>query len=143
MNAITFFPAVSGSVNPIPLSLVSPASASTSALSPQTQTNSSATASPNSDAAASSAVSKPPVRTSVSTYTGGAAPAASSASVAVQLTSSQTFSTTIGGKQYSESISQSGGEYTASVPNLPGATATGTSELAAEESLYERIDVLV
>jgi predicted RNase H-like HicB family nuclease len=53
------------------------------------------------------------------------------------------YSTTVGGTQYSGSVQESGGEYTASVPNLQGATATGATEQAAENNLDARIDELV
>jgi hypothetical protein len=53
------------------------------------------------------------------------------------------YSTTVGGKQYSGSVEESDGEYTASVPNLAGATATRSIEQAAENNLHERIDELV
>jgi predicted RNase H-like HicB family nuclease len=49
----------------------------------------------------------------------------------------------VGGKQYTGSVEESDGEYTASVPNLAGATATGSSEQAAENNLAARIDELV
>jgi hypothetical protein len=53
------------------------------------------------------------------------------------------YSTTVGGTQYTGDVEQSGGEYTASVANLPGASATGTSLVAAENALDIRIDELV
>jgi predicted RNase H-like HicB family nuclease len=53
------------------------------------------------------------------------------------------YSTTVNGTQYSGSVVQSGGQYTASVPNVPGASATGTSLAAAENNLNIRIDELV
>ena len=53
------------------------------------------------------------------------------------------FSTTVEGKQYSGSVQESGGQYTASVSNLPGASASGPSIIAAENALYIRIDELV
>jgi hypothetical protein len=53
------------------------------------------------------------------------------------------FSMTVGGTPYFGSVAESGGEYTASVPNLAGATANGSSEQAAENSLNARIDELV
>jgi hypothetical protein len=52
------------------------------------------------------------------------------------------YTTTVAGTQYSGSVEQSGQQYTASVPNLIGATATGTSVLDAEENLNVRIDEL-
>jgi predicted RNase H-like HicB family nuclease len=53
------------------------------------------------------------------------------------------FSTTVAGTRYSGSVEQSGSEYTASVGNLTGATASGSSEAAAENNLTQRIDELV
>jgi hypothetical protein len=53
------------------------------------------------------------------------------------------YSTTVGGKQYAASVLEAGGEYTASIASVPGATATGTSQQAAENSLNMRIDELV
>jgi predicted RNase H-like HicB family nuclease len=55
---------------------------------------------------------------------------------------SQTYSTSVGGKSYSGSIQQSGGRYEISVPNLPGATASGSSLQAAENALNVKIDIL-
>jgi hypothetical protein len=70
---------------------------------------------------------------SQSTSTSGAAEAALAA----------VYSTTVDGKTYSGSVEQSGGEYTASVANLPGATASGSSIEAAEDNLGTIIDALV
>lgn len=53
------------------------------------------------------------------------------------------YSATVGGKNYSGSVEQSGGVYSASVPNLPGASASGSSVQAAENNLTLRIDTLV
>jgi hypothetical protein len=53
------------------------------------------------------------------------------------------YSTTVAGTQYSGSVQEAGGEYTASVPNLARATASGSSIQAAENNLYVRIDELV
>lgn len=53
------------------------------------------------------------------------------------------YSTTVGGKQYSGSVAESDGTYTASVSTLSGATATGSSAQAAENNLDTRIDELV
>lgn len=69
---------------------------------------------------------------------GGAAAAA--AAQAMQISN---YSMTVNGTQYDGSIVESGGQYTASVPNLPGATATGSSLAAAENNLNIRIDELV
>jgi hypothetical protein len=51
------------------------------------------------------------------------------------------YSTTVAGKQYSGSVEESQGEYTASVSGL--ASASGSSAMAAENSLSQRIDELV
>jgi predicted RNase H-like HicB family nuclease len=53
------------------------------------------------------------------------------------------YSTTVGGKQYTGSVDESGGTYTASVSNLSGATASGSSLEAAENNLTLRIDEIV
>lgn len=53
------------------------------------------------------------------------------------------YSTTVAGKQYSGSVEEADGEYTASVQNLAGATASGSSIQAAENNLNARIDELV
>jgi len=53
------------------------------------------------------------------------------------------YSTSVAGKQYSGSVEESGGQYTASVPSLAGATASGSSIDAAENNLNNRIDELV
>jgi predicted RNase H-like HicB family nuclease len=56
---------------------------------------------------------------------------------------SSTYSTSVGGKSYSASISQANGTYTLSVPNLPGASVSGSSLSAAENALNVKIDILV
>ena len=53
------------------------------------------------------------------------------------------YSTTVAGKQYSGSVENSGGQYTASVPGLSGASASASSMQAAEDALTLRIDELV
>jgi predicted RNase H-like HicB family nuclease len=53
------------------------------------------------------------------------------------------YSTTVAGTQYSGSVAESGGEYVASVTSLSGATASGSSLIAAENNLTTRIDELV
>jgi hypothetical protein len=72
---------------------------------------------------------------------GGGGAAASSTSAILEVATS--YSTTVGGTQYSGTVEESGGQYTASVPNLQGATATGSTEQAAENNLDARIDELV
>jgi hypothetical protein len=53
------------------------------------------------------------------------------------------YSTTVAGKQYSGSVEDSGGQYTASVSGLAGASASASSMQAAENALTLRIDELV
>jgi hypothetical protein len=53
------------------------------------------------------------------------------------------YSTSVVGKQYTGSVEQTGSQYTVSIPSLPGATATGSSVLAAENTLTNKIDLLV
>jgi predicted RNase H-like HicB family nuclease len=53
------------------------------------------------------------------------------------------YSTTVAGKQYAGSVEETGGEYTASVSNLSGAIASGSSIESAENNLDIRIDELV
>jgi hypothetical protein len=53
------------------------------------------------------------------------------------------YSTTVGKQTYSASLDLGGGEYTASIANLVGATATATTEQSAESDLGLRIDTLV
>ena len=53
------------------------------------------------------------------------------------------YSVTVGGTQYAGSVQEQNGSYVASVPNVSGATATGDSMIAAENSLTTRIDELV
>ena len=54
------------------------------------------------------------------------------------------YSATLGGKQYAGTIEEGNGVYTVSVPKIPGpgATASGTSEMAAETNLGTMIDEL-
>ncbi len=52
------------------------------------------------------------------------------------------YSTSVAGKDYSSSIEQTDGEYVASVPNLPLATATGSTIEETESNLGRVIDTL-
>jgi myo-inositol-hexaphosphate 3-phosphohydrolase len=53
-----------------------------------------------------------------------------------------TYSRTVSGKSYPESIEESGGVYVASVPSPPGITASGTTVESAENSLNMKLDTL-
>jgi len=72
---------------------------------------------------------------------GGAAAIAAGNAVEQMLGTS--YSTTVGGKTYSGSVDESAGEYTASIPHVQGATASGTSMELAEFNLDARIDEIV
>jgi hypothetical protein len=78
---------------------------------------------------------------SAGAHGGGASASAAGRNTAEEMVSG--FSTTVGGTPYFGSVEESGAEYTASVPNLAGATASGSSEQAAENDLDARIDELV
>jgi predicted RNase H-like HicB family nuclease len=60
-----------------------------------------------------------------------------------EVTAATSFSTTVNGKQYSGSVQESDGEYTASASGLTGASATGSSAQAAENNLTTRINEIV
>ena len=53
------------------------------------------------------------------------------------------YSTTVAGTHYSGSVEKTGSSYVASVSGLAGASASGSSETAAENNLTQRIDELV
>jgi hypothetical protein len=80
-----------------------------------------------------------------------AIPSASTNEAAVQktqttaslLSQSVLYSASAGGKTYPADIALSGGEYVATVPQLPGLTANGNTLLSAETSLQARISVFV
>jgi hypothetical protein len=66
------------------------------------------------------------------------------AASSVQLaTIATTYSTTVAGRSYPASVEESGGVYTASVPNPPGASASGSSVESAENNLDIILDALV
>ena len=102
-------------------------------------TQASPVAAPAAPTAATPSAPAAPARAATGVGGGGAATAAAAAVDA--LTSG--YSTTVDGKQYAASVVESGGGYTASISSVPGATATGTSEQAAENNLTLRIDALV
>jgi len=73
----------------------------------------------------------------------GGSPASAAGSSAAEQSQVSSYSMSVAGQQYWGSVEKSGGDYTASVPNLAGATAAGLSEQAAENNLNTRIDELV
>jgi hypothetical protein len=71
-----------------------------------------------------------------------AAQALDSASAVQVVAIKGALSTTVAGKNYSLSIEQAGATYVASVPDPPGATATGSSAQVAENNLDIKLDTL-
>ena len=94
-------------------------------------------------AATASTTQSAPAALAPSSKSSSSGGGSSSASSAAQLMA-DTYTDTVNGKNYSGSVQQeSGGEYTASVPHLPGATASGSSAQSAENNLGTVIDELV
>jgi hypothetical protein len=79
----------------------------------------------------------------IATTSAVAASAAEAQDTATLLAQSTIYSTTVGGKSYSADVSLSSGQYVATVPELPGVSATGSTLLSAENNLNARIDVVV
>jgi hypothetical protein len=65
-----------------------------------------------------------------------------SASSAPVLSFNMPYSTTARGKNYALSMEESAGVYVASVPNPPGASATGSTPQMAESNLDNKLDAL-
>ena len=72
----------------------------------------------------------------------GSGQSQSTESSAQENTLAAVYTTTVAGKSYSGSVVESDGEYEASVPNLPGASASGSSVESAENNLAVVIDAL-
>jgi hypothetical protein len=68
---------------------------------------------------------------------------ASAVSTATSTLTSPTYSTSVGGKSYSGNVSLANGQYTISVPNMPGAKVSASSLSSAEMALTVKIDTLV
>jgi hypothetical protein len=122
------------------LSVLNPA-ASVSASSAKPVTSVSAVA-PVAAAAPAPASSTPaPPAKPAAPRTGGGGGGASSGSIQQLVT--DTYTTTVAGKSYSGSVQQQpGGGFIASVPSVPGASASGSTALAAETALGTIIDAL-
>jgi hypothetical protein len=67
----------------------------------------------------------------------------SSASSVQVATLAASYSTTVGGQNYSASVEESGGTYVASVGNLAGVSGSGSSVQSAENNLSVKLDALV
>jgi hypothetical protein len=102
---------------------------------PATSSSSAAT---SQTASASSSLSS--ASTGLSSSSDEAQPSVSSVQVTTIVA---TYSTTVGGKNYSESVEKLGEEYVVSVPNPPGASASGLSVQSAENNLSSKLDTLV
>ncbi len=124
-------------LNPV---AAAPAKAASPSSSKSTATPSTASPATTASTAAASTSRTPASGASGSAHSSGGASAGSSTAAETLVSS---YSATVGGTQYSGSVEESGGEYTASVPNVPGASATGSTLAAAENSLTLRIDELV
>ena len=61
----------------------------------------------------------------------------------VEASQESSYSTSVAGQQFWGSVDRAGVDYTATVPNLAGATASGSSQQSAEDNLNARIDELV
>jgi hypothetical protein len=93
----------------------------------------------------------PSSRPTASTTSSGNASSPSSGSSQTQIAAlnaaedilAAVYTTTVSGKNYSGSVEQSNGEYIGTVPNLPGASASGSSIQSAENNLGAVIDTLV
>jgi hypothetical protein len=72
-----------------------------------------------------------------------ASTAAQAQSSADLLAQSLIYSANVGGKDYTADISLSAGQYVATVPDLPGISASGNTLQVAESNLSSRISVLV
>jgi len=72
-----------------------------------------------------------------------AAPAASASALATAELLAAVYSTTVGGKQYSGDVEQSGSQYSITIPGVLGATATGSSIAGVETNLRNIIDLVV
>ena len=94
-----------------------------------------AASSPTTASAPAASTRRPAVRG------GGSGGGASSASLQQLIT--DTYTTTVGGVSYSGSVQQEpGGQFVASIPNVPGAIASGSSIEAAEIALGTLINAL-
>jgi len=105
-------------------------------------TASNVTTTSSTSATTTSATSTPaPAKAAPARSGGGGGGGASVSSEEEELVTS--YTTTVAGKSYSGSVEKSGSQYTASVGNLAGATASGSSAAAAENNLTVKIDELV
>lgn len=106
--------------------------------------SSSAVSTTSSSTATSSSSSVKASASSGHAHAGGGGSGAATASAASEVeTLVGSYSATVAGTQYAGSVEEENGTYTASVPNVSGATATGATMMEAESNLTIRIDELV
>lgn len=122
-------------------------SAISEAASPSTQWSStqsqSRSAAPSSFAVAQQSAPVASANSSVPARTAPSLPLIQDAAGSAQMaTIAASYSTTVAGKNYSASIEESGGIYTASVPIPPGVSASGASIESAEINLNIVLDTI-
>ena len=106
---------------------------------PASSSAATAGASPTTSTATPSTVVSPASKSGNASSTPAAGSAAGAQSDA---TLAAVYTTSVKGTSYSGSVDESDGTYTASVPSLTGASATGSSIQSAENSLTTRVDEL-
>jgi len=74
---------------------------------------------------------------------GGSGSGSSTANTLAEEIFAGVYSTTVGGKNYSGSVEDANGQYTAAVADLPDATASGSSLISAENKLGTLLNELV
>jgi len=120
---------------PQPKAAIPSSSATVPQPEPAASFTSSASGSPIPVAASTSA----PASARVSAYSVENQSSVTSSQAAALTTS---YSTTVAGKNYSGSVQESEGTYVASIPNPPGASASGSSVQSAENNLDVILDTL-
>jgi hypothetical protein len=124
------------------ISRVSKTPASTAEWSPlEVQSKPNVASSPTTAPQAAVATSAVPNASAVSSTT--SIPKQLSAKGLQVTTVAATYSRTVSGKSYPESIVESGGVYIASVPSPPGIRASGTTVESAENNLNMKLDTLI
>lgn len=123
---------------------------SLAALTSESSSGSSSAVAPSSDSSSNTTPSHSAPTSAAREHGGGrgggdaAESAASTASTTSEVeTLVDSYSITVGGTQYAGSVEEENGSFVALVPNVSGATATGSTMIEAENNLTLRIDELV
>jgi hypothetical protein len=127
------------SIAPISSSIAPAVKSKPASAVPQSTTTAAAKAPASASTSGSTTSAKTSGSGGGSSHGSGQQTSSSSSSEAV----AATYSTTVNGKTYSGSVELTDGEYTVSVANLPGASASGSSVQSAENNLGAVIDALV